>query len=101
MLPLNSTPQHSHLLLNGATIHSFKMAIALTIHKSQGMTIGTVQQFEKVVVWLPVTGQKTQPGLELVAISRAVNVGTFAIGNEKSTLNRRDLQNIGATAAYQ
>ena len=43
----------------------------LTIHKSQGMNIGEGKKFEKVVVCLPVSGNKC-PELELVATSRAV-----------------------------
>jgi hypothetical protein len=73
---------------------------ALTIHKSQGMNIGEGKQFEKVVVCLPVSGNKC-PGLELVATSRAVELADFAIGNSSTQLTKQDLFNIGKTPAYK
>ena len=46
---------------------------SLSIHKSQGMTVGRGKQFTKVVVHLPVgVGGNKCPGLELVAVRRAV-----------------------------
>jgi ATP-dependent exoDNAse (exonuclease V) alpha subunit len=46
---------------------------ALSIHKSQGMTEGEGKQFKKVIVHLPLNGNKC-PGQELVATSRAVKL---------------------------
>jgi hypothetical protein len=65
---------------------------ALTIHKSQGMTISEGKHFKKVVVSLPVSGNKC-PGLELVATSRAVELADFAIGNPSTQLTKQDLFN--------
>ena len=65
------------------------------------MTIGEGKQFEKLVVHLPIAGQRSPAGLELVAISRAIAVKDFAIGNATSTLNRADLIKIGNTPKYQ
>ena len=65
------------------------------------MTIGEGKQFEKLVVHLPIAGQRSPAGLELVAISRAIAVKDFAIGNATSTLNRADLIKIGNTKKYQ
>ncbi len=46
---------------------------SLSIHKSQGMTVGHEKQFTKLVVHLLVgVGGNKCPGLELVAVSRAV-----------------------------
>lgn len=78
-----------------------RVCIALTAHKSQGMTVGPGQAFEKVVVYLPEAGSKSTPGLELVAISRATSPECFAIGNAQSSLSRSAIKKIGATAAYQ
>lgn len=72
---------------------------ALSIHKSQGMTVGEGKQFQKVIVYLPVNGNK-RPGLELVATSIAVELNDFAIGNTLSQLTIQDLLNIGRTSAY-
>jgi hypothetical protein len=44
---------------------------AISIHKSQGMTIGPEEVIEKVVVYLPEDQREQSPGLELVAFSRA------------------------------
>ena len=59
------------------------VCVALSIHKSQGMTIGPGESFEKVVVYLPDKNQnqKSTLGLELVALSRATAPEHFAIGN--------------------
>ena len=47
----------------------------------KAMTISPGQQFERVVVHLPESGTRKNPGVELVAISRAMNPTCFAIGN--------------------
>ena len=49
---------------------------AITIVKIQGMTIGTQQLFEKLIVFLPNFGSRTSPGLELVAIALWLSVGS-------------------------
>jgi hypothetical protein len=60
---------------------------SLSIHKSQGMTVGHGKQFTKVVVNLPVrVGGNKCPGLELVAVSRAVELNDFADGNSITEL---------------
>ena len=45
-----------------------RICIALSIHKSQGMTIGPNQNFEKAIVYLPESrlNQRQTPGLVLV-----------------------------------
>ena len=74
---------------------------SITIHKSQGMTIGENEIFTKVVLYLPdsVSGRKT-PGSELVGMSRTKNLNCHAIGNESKNLSLQDIQTIGATTAY-
>ena len=71
---------------------------ALSIHKSQGMTVGEGKQFKKVIVHLPINGNKC-PGQELVATSRAVKLNDFAIGNSLTQLTRQNLLKIGRTDA--
>ena len=44
--------------------------------------------------------RKTQPGLELVALSRATNPNCLFVGNEKRNLTRKQLLNIGKGKSY-
>jgi hypothetical protein len=74
---------------------------SLSIHKSQGMTVGQGKQFKKVVVHLPIAQRNNCPGLEMVAISRAMTVGDFAIGNKKVEVTKQALRKIGRSKAYQ
>eukprot|EP00956_Cyclotella_meneghiniana_P010974 scaffold15374_cov35-Cyclotella_meneghiniana.AAC.2 len=53
-----------------------------------------------IVVYLPPSGNKC-PGLELVAVSRAVALNDFAIGNTETELTRQTLSRIGNTNAYK
>ena len=64
------------------------------------MNVGGGTQFEKVVVCLPVSGNKV-PGPELLATSRAVELTDFAIGISSTQLAKQDLFNIGKTPAYK
>jgi ATP-dependent exoDNAse (exonuclease V), alpha subunit - helicase superfamily I member len=48
-----------------------RVCVAITIYKSQGITVGKGEQFEHVVVHLPLNSKRVVPGLELVAFSRA------------------------------
>ncbi len=75
---------------------------SLSIHKSQGMTVGHGKQFTKVVVHLPigVRGNKC-PELELMAVSRAVELNDFAVGNSIIELTKQALLRIGNTDAYR
>eukprot|EP00956_Cyclotella_meneghiniana_P036736 scaffold129946_cov34-Cyclotella_meneghiniana.AAC.1 len=63
---------------------------SLSIHKSQGMTVGQGKPFTKVVVYLPPSGNKC-PGLELVAVSKAVPLNDFAVRNTETELTRHTL----------
>ena len=58
----------------------------ISIHKSQGMTIGPGEVFEKVVVYLPEDQREQSPGLELVAFSRAKGPDCLAVGNNSNNL---------------
>ena len=77
-----------------------RVCIAITIHKSQGMTIGEGEIFEKVVVYLPEEGMRKNPGLELVAFSRVKRPEDLAIGNDSGKLTRMQIQRIGKGKIY-
>ena len=64
------------------------------------MTIGDGQIFEKVIVYLPEAGCRSDPGLELVAFSRASGPDCVAVGNNSSTLTEMSIKKIGKSAAY-
>ena len=75
---------------------------SITIHKSQGMTIGENEIFTKVVLYLPdsESGGRRTPGSELVGMSRAKDLSCLAIGNESKNLSIQEIQKIGATKSY-
>ena len=52
---------------------------ALTIYKSQGMTVGPGHFWEKIVIKLPAEGERRTPGEANVAFSRATDLSAFAI----------------------
>ena len=74
-----------------------RVCIAISIHKSQGMTIGPGEVFEKVVVYLPEDQREQSPGLELVAFSRAKGPDCLAVGNNSNNLTIMSIQKIGTS----
>lgn len=85
---------------------------ALTIHKSQGMTVGrevitsadgvtrNKHPFQNVIVYLrPKDAKHKTPGSEVVAFSRATKLQYLAIGNRSDQLDRTMLKNIGKSTA--
>ena len=72
---------------------------AITIHKSQGMTIGHGQFFEYLLLFLPSNGNT--PGMELVALSRPTELERFALLNNNNELDYAAIMNIGKSKAYQ
>lgn len=77
-----------------------RVCIAVSIHKGQGMTVGPGKQFEKLIAYLPDAQSKSIPGVELVALSRAMNPECFAIGNPSSSLSQLGIKKIGTSPAY-
>ena len=71
-----------------------RVCIAISIHKSQGMTIGPGEVFEKVVVYLPEDQREQSPGLELVAFSRAKGPDCLAVGNNSNNLTIMSIQKL-------
>ena len=96
-VPIPVVTEHCEKRCCSITTIPLRVCVALTIHKSQGMTIGPGENFEKVIVYLPDKGlgQKSVAGLELVAISRATSIEHLAIGNPSSSLFIKDLKSIG------
>ena len=83
------------------SMHSIPLRVckAITIHKSQGMTIGDGQQFPYVVVHFPEASQHVTPGQVLVAFTRAIAPENFALGN--TDITQKELKNIGKRAGHQ
>ena len=75
---------------------------ALSIHKSQGMTVGPGQSFEKVIIYYPSEPgtRSNTPGLELVASSRDMNIESLAIGNPVQELTYKYIESIENTPTY-
>ena len=74
---------------------------AITIYKSQGITIGEDKVWKRVVVCLPTGRQRKTPGAELVGFSRATEPGRLAIGNRLCDLDRINLLKLGTSIACQ
>jgi hypothetical protein len=73
---------------------------AISIHKSQGATVGPSSTWKRVVVGMPAkTGGKT-PGLEMVAFSRAESKEVFAIADD-IPLDIEMFMKIGQGKAYE
>ena len=72
-----------------------RLCIAMTIHKAQGMTVGERIDFKKLIVYLTVAGQRTTPGLELVAFSRLKKPEYTAVGNPVGELAIRKHHKYG------
>ena len=76
---------------------------AITIHKCQGMSVGTGELWNRIIVMLPgLKSKMRQPGLEYVACSRAKDVKCMAfIESEAHPLTYERLMKVGRTPAYE
>ena len=73
-----------------------RMAIGLTRHKAQGMTIAKDEPFEKAVLHFPTSAtKKVTVGLKYVMAGRVKTLSDFAIGNKITDLDRTKLLKIG------
>ena len=80
----------------GIETFPLRMAIGLTGHKCQGMTIAKDEPFEKAVLHFPKsTDRRTTAGLEYVMTGRVKSLSDFAIGNKVADLDRNKLLKIG------
>mmetsp|Transcript_8160 Transcript_8160/g.15358 ORF Transcript_8160/g.15358 Transcript_8160/m.15358 type:complete len:325 (+) Transcript_8160:354-1328(+) len=73
------------------------VCIAITIYKSQGITVGHGEFFKHVVVHLPLNSKRVVPGLELVVFSRAKSLDCLAVGNTPHDLAADRILKIGKT----
>ena len=96
-IPIPVVTDHCEKKCCSMTTIPLRVCNALTIHKSQGMTIGPGENFERAIVYLPDKSmkQKTTPGLELVAFSRVTSPEYLAIGNISTSLPISQLKKIG------
>ena len=78
-----------------------QVCIAMTIHKAQGMSFGEGMDFDRLIVYFTVSGQRTTPGLELVAFSRVKKLEDIAVGNPVGELEITNITNIGNTTEYK
>ena len=82
----------------GIETFPLRMAIGLTGHKAQGMTIAKDEHFEKAVLHFPTSASKmTTTGLEYVMTGRAKSLSDFAIGNKVADLDRNKFLKIGTS----
>lgn len=73
---------------------------AITIHKGQGITVGLNHDWENVVIYFVEGKKRSQPGLELVALSRVEDPNCLFVGNNSFSLTNEQLSNIGRGLAY-
>ena len=76
-----------------------RVADALTIHKSQGMTCGEGETLTHCVLHMSEPGAKKPPGLEMVGISRAKDAMNIATGNESHELAETEFLKTGKSKA--
>ena len=82
----------------GIATFPLRMAIGLTGHKAQGMTIAKDEPFEKAVLHFPTSATRnTTTGLEYVMTGRVKSLSDFAIGNRIADLDRAALLKIGTS----
>ena len=96
-VPIPLVTEHCEKRCCSISTIPLRVSIALSIHKSQGMTIGPNEIFERAIVYLPdiSSNQRTSPGLELVGISRVTSPEYLAIGNISTSLHISNLKKIG------
>ena len=74
-----------------------RVCYALTVHKVQGMSIGSGETFEKAVVHFAEGQMANIPGLMLTAFTRAKDAGDIAIGTASNSLAVEMITKIGTT----
>jgi PIF1 helicase. len=74
-----------------------RVCIAITIYKGQGITVGPGEEFERIVVHIPINASRPVTGQELVQFSRAKDLKYIAVGNQPDELVTDKLLKIGKT----
>ena len=64
------------------------------------MSIGEGKSFESVLISLPKKGERTNPGSELVAFSRANEINVLAICDTNEQITKETIKNIGTGISY-
>ena len=77
-----------------------RSAYRLPGHKTQGMSTGQGEQFEKIKIHMPKGKMKNTPGWVLTAWTRSKAGNDVAIANKSSDLSKQELLRIGRTKAY-
>ena len=78
-----------------------RIAVAITAHKSQGMTIAEDEPFEYAVMHYPEPGTRAPPlGLEHVMTTRPKNLANFCIGNLLNDLDKNTIKRIGKSDGH-
>ena len=78
-----------------------KVCKALSINKSQGMTVGQGELFKKVVMYILEEGQRKTPGIELTPASRVKEGKDLAFGNDSHKITLEMVQDIGRSQASE
>ena len=90
LIPVATKKYEKHCCAIQAT--PLRVCVAITMHKSQRMTVG--------LKYLPELSSHSPPGLELIAILRAMKPKSLAIGNDLGTLSKMFIKKIGTSKAY-
>ena len=100
LIPIN--PKIIRYEKNCCTITSIPSRICkeITIHKSQGMSIGPGKPFESVIVFLPERGERNNPVSKLVPFSRVTDISALAICDTNKEITIKTLKNIGTGSNY-
>ena len=77
-----------------------RVCYGLTGHKTQGMTTGQGEQFEKIKIHMPKGKMKNTPGWVLTAWTRSKARKDVALANKSRDLSKTELLRIGRTKAY-
>ena len=64
------------------------------------MSIGEGKSFESVLISLPKKGERTNPGSELVAFSRANEINVLAICDTNGQMTKETIKNIETGSSY-
>ena len=64
------------------------------------MSIGERKSFESVLILFPKKGERTNPGSELVAFSRANEINVLAICDTNKQITKETIKNIGSGISY-
>ena len=73
---------------------------AITIHKAQGMSIGSQEPFESVIIPLPEKGERTNPCSDLVVFSRVTIISALVICDTNGQITIETIKNIGTGSSY-